>query len=170
MSRSILCVVLFVLLVAFASQYESIGQTKDKPLTINVDDIGKSVTLIGRLGKPLGTRMEIRGRWSTPEFPVKDDSPRFTVTHIDGKKIDKPVEFNIGQIEAKIRDKAANPQDAIPNYKEWDSLEGQEWTMTAYETGYFSWDDGTNQVAYYTRPFTSMIEAVVTSKKPADQK
>jgi hypothetical protein len=73
------------LLVTFASQYESAGQTKKKPIAINVEDIGDSVILIGRLGKPLGTKMKMRGLWSMPEAVQKDNSPRFTVTHIDGK-------------------------------------------------------------------------------------
>jgi hypothetical protein len=60
--------------------------------------------------------------------------------------------------------------NAIPEFKGWRALEGQEWTMTGYETGSVHiGDDETMQLPYYTRPFTSEIVAVLTSKKTADQ-
>src|SRR5262245_53336621 len=52
---------------------------------VNVDEIGGSVVLIGRLGKPLGEKMTVRGQWVPAPQRAKDNSPRFNVTEVDGK-------------------------------------------------------------------------------------
>src|SRR5262245_47473281 len=65
---------------------------------VSVADIGNRVTLVGLLGKQLGTMMEVSGTWRYPGPNVKDDSMRFIVSHVDGKELEKPVEFNVAQI------------------------------------------------------------------------
>ena len=132
--RTVLCVVAAIsallvgrsLLVPGAS-----AQQKAAPIEISVDEIGKNLILIGRLKKPLGTLMTIRGKWSYPDGRVKDYSLRFTVTHVDGQELPEPVEFNVAQL--KVVTKAGS--NAIPSYESHKQLVGVEWTLRAYETG-----------------------------------
>jgi hypothetical protein len=122
-------------LIVLASGTTSLVMSADKErkpkVTVPVESIGSDVTLVGRMGEPLGTMMEVKGTWSQPKEIVKDNSPRFNVTHVNGKKLDTPVEFNIAQITADTPDR----KTAIPELNEWKTLEGVSWTMRAYETG-----------------------------------
>ena len=143
-------------------------EPKHKPRTVRVSDIGDSIILIGRLGKPLGEKMVIRGKWSLPKESVKDSSPRFTVTSVDERSLETPVEFNLGQ----MRLLTTNHRDAKPKQEDWKSLDSVEWQMTAYETGYSGATPDEyreeNPVfpqsakPYYTRWFTSELVAVRT--------
>lgn len=143
------------------------GQANSGASKVSVDDLGRSVTLVGRLGVPLGVTMEIRGRWSMPAKTVKDYSPRFTVTNVDGRELRRPVEFNIDQITVGTPDH----KDALPDWRRWNKLDGREWSLVAYETGYIEMSPdeyGEKQPVfpivagpYYAEPFTSKIIAAM---------
>lgn len=142
------------------------SQEKDKPLSINVEDIGTKVTLIGRLGEPLGKMMNLQGTWKYPEGDVKDSSLRFTVNLVNGHKLAKAVEFNIAQISARSGD----GKDAIPVYERRGSLNGVTWNLRAYETGFLRVtpnEDRTGRFApvpaipYWYRPFTSQLNGTI---------
>ena len=108
------------------------AESKDR---IPVDELGKSADLIGRLGKPLGSWVTIKGTWSYPKSRngrrPKDASLRFTVSHVDGVELAKSVEFNIAQIDAKN----SQGQSAFQEFKDRRKLDGRTWTLKAYETG-----------------------------------
>jgi hypothetical protein len=61
-------------------------------------DIGTRVQIIGCLGYPLGELVTIQGSWirprGLPNQPVKDDSPYFSVTSVNGKRLETPVRFD----------------------------------------------------------------------------
>jgi hypothetical protein len=128
-------------------------------LAINVDDIGTKVTLVGRLGQPLGKMMKLRGSWNYPSGLEKDYSLRFTVTVVNDHKLATPVEFNIAQIKPRTKDHEA----AIPEYKRRKDLVGVTWTLNAYETCRFSEipSDVIAQVPYWQRTFTSEVIGTV---------
>ena len=126
--------------------------TPSQNVVIHVDDIGKirpigiAVTLVGRLGKPLATKLQLRGRWKVLQgsrMPKYIQSPvRFVVFEVDGSQLAEGVEFVHDQVKAEFLkwptdDHTAVPirTNAIPSRPE--SLDGEEWTMTAYETGCF---------------------------------
>ena len=132
----------------------------DATLAINVDDIGTKVTLVGRLGQPLGKMMKLRGSWKYPNGVMKDDSLWFTVTAVNGHKLATPVEFNIAQISARTDD----DKDAIPEYKHQKDLDGVAWTVNAYETGRFSaipQHGFSVALPYWQRTFTSEVVGTV---------
>ena len=122
-------------------------------IEIRVEDIGrrigksKSVTLVGRLGKPLATKLQLRGRWQMSQRPPRDVYPmhphvQFVVFEINGSRLPKSVDFDLTQVKAEFLkwptdDHTAAPTrtNAIPSKPE--SLDGEEWTMTVYETGRF---------------------------------
>ena len=61
-------------------------------------DIGTRVQIIGRLGYPLGELVTIQGSWirprGLPNQPPKDDTPYFSVTSVNGKRLETPVRFD----------------------------------------------------------------------------
>ena len=141
-----------------------------EPITVSVEDIGSKVTLVGRLGQPLGKMMEVKGTWRMPDDVVKDYSLRFIVSHVNGKPLKEPVEFNVAQIDAVSK----YGNTAIPKYawpiEEQSTLDGVAWTLRAYETGRIDsippqyWKErGTLEHArpYWTESFTSQLVGVV---------
>lgn len=140
----------------------------DRKIHVSVDDLGKSAELIGRLGKPLGTWVTIKGKWALPKAVVKEYSPRFMATHVDGAKLEKPVEFNIGQVEAVD----SSGKSVMPKPENRRKLDGQTWTLEAYESGEFHITPpeyyeaigvvpGSVQTPYYFGKFTSEIVGVL---------
>ena len=151
---------------------QAFGEEQTPPQLISVEEIGKSIVLVGRLGVPLGEKMEICGYWHFPAPPhEKDSSIRFTVTIVNGTKLAKPVEFNNGQLNFLNREHL----NVIPDYKAHRELDGQTWTVMAYETGCIRitpdeyWDESpvfpVVQVPYYTRALTSFLVGVVKRKE-----
>lgn len=138
---------------------------KNAPIEVSVDEIGKNLILIGRLKKPLGTLLTVRGKWSYPHSRVKDYSLRFTVTHLDGQKLRDPIEYNVSQLMVVTKD--GSP--AIPPRKRHEQLVGVEWTLRAYETGFlhivspeaFQNDPVPGGLPYYFDTFTSEINGVL---------
>ncbi len=145
------------------------AQMSEAKIKIQVENIGRSVVLIGRLRKPLGEKMTVRGRWALPSGVPKDNSPRFTVFEVNGKALAQPVEFNIEQLTAYTTEH----RDALPDYDHRKSLDRQVWSMFAYETGRVAFKPNeelekfpvfpVEQAAYYASAFTSELVAVVTS-------
>lgn len=162
-------VALFGIVLLFGAQRGRSGE-KDTPLSVNVEDIGKRVILIGRLGVPLGKMMKLQGRWHYPDELEKDDSLRFTVTHVNDRKLREPVEFDIAQIKAVTQ----AGKNAVPVHQREKTLDGVRWTLLAYETGRITStpDDGLVQTPHWIRPFTSELRGTVrteTSSKKAFQ-
>jgi hypothetical protein len=170
MKTSSTVVVSLVLLAALAltrvpSSALSSGPGPTTPIL--VEDIGTKVTLVGRLGVPLGKMMEVRGTWAYPKGLVKDFSLRFTVTHVNGKSLPSPVEFDVGLVRAVMPDR----KDAIPKYEDHKRLAGSSWMLRAYETGRFYpipmdyWrelgDETSMQPPYWTKTFVSELVGVV---------
>lgn len=164
-----------ILLVTSAMFGASLVLAEDQPppATVSVADIGTKVALVGRLGQPLGAMMTLRGRWAYPvesPGPVKDNSIRFTVSHVNGKQLAQPVEFNVAQIDAV----SADGKSAIPGRREGQAaLDGVSWTFRAYETGRFDkipeeyWKErgtGPPGLPYWTTTFTSKLVGIVQGR------
>jgi hypothetical protein len=166
MRRLVVTAALAIFAYSLIARPVSSEPTRGEKMDIHVDEIGKTVTLIGRLGVPLGQECRIRGKWSIPTGPVKDDSPRFTVLELDGKQLQRPLEFALGQMNVMN----AEHKSVLPGYKTWNALDGQEWKLIAYEQGRVRINNdfpggrrGLMAMPYYIRPFTSELTAVVTS-------
>jgi hypothetical protein len=75
------------------------GPIEVQPTVLKVlaSDIGTRVQIIGRLGYPLGELVTIRGAWIRPRGlanqPLKDDTPYFSVTSVNGRRLETPVIF-----------------------------------------------------------------------------
>jgi hypothetical protein len=128
------CICASTILIATASLYlvsrlPAMADNQKKMQRVSVDEIGRTVQLVGRLGVPLGDAVEINGYWHFPsQRHEKDDSIRFTVTVVDGKTLNVPVEFNHGQVAFSD----ASHQSVIPEFGKHSELESQVWTLIAY--------------------------------------
>lgn len=162
-----------------ANSFAVTGQAADKPCQIDVSKIGSSVTLIGTLGRPLGSKMQIKGTWVADE--AVGEPPLFSITQVDGVQLSKPVAFYKDQILATTkglpislespfrRSKSFNAfSDYDANYS-YSSLIGEKWTMMAYETGYISIthsdfnpkEEVHPAMPVWSRPFTPLLVGVV---------
>ncbi|HUY90676.1 MAG TPA: hypothetical protein VMV10_18215 [Pirellulales bacterium] len=152
----------------FAAAPSAAAAEADGKIRISVEEIGKTADLIGRLGKPLGTWVTVKGKWALPKKVVKDFSLRFTVTHVNGAKLEKAVEFHVTQIMAVDR----RGKSIMPKPENRRKLDGQTWTLNAYETGEFHITPpeyyravgivpGSMQEPYYFDTFTSKIDGVL---------
>jgi hypothetical protein len=101
------------------------------PKTIGVDDLvyvenarqKDKTVVIGRLGQPLREVMSLKGIWVDPGKLVKDRSLRFQVLEVNGRELDKPVDFYLRCVEVvKERDNKIRPTAA-----------GEKWELRAYE-------------------------------------
>ena len=55
--------------------------------TVRATDLGKTIELIGRLGKPMTEVVEIKGHWEDREF-TKASRYVFVVKDVDGRPLD----------------------------------------------------------------------------------
>jgi len=125
------------LLVATLCAAPGSSQSPESTIAIKVTDISADVTLIGRLGKPLGTMLNVTGTWGFPDQsngPTKDYSLRFSVTHVDGSRLSRPVILRVGAVHVTDH----NGTDLIPDRDEHAMLDGNRWTLRVYETGRFT--------------------------------
>jgi hypothetical protein len=144
-----------------------------EPMTmIPVEDIGTKVALVGRLGQPLGTLIEVKGTWHKPEIlapynAVKDSSLRFTVSHVNGTLLKSPVELHVAQVKA-VYHGGRNGRPSVAK-----AVEGASWTLRAYERGRFegspeNWYEveGTYpaQSPHWLKTFTTELVGVVQER------
>lgn len=145
-----------------------------RKVVVSVADVDQTVTLMGRLGQPLGTMMEVRGTWKYPPvkkspegklLATKDTSLRFVVSHVNGKPLNPPLDIH--RLEARTREGV----DAVALEQKKGALVGDTWTMRGYETGNYSgvpeeyWkESGIGSVALpvWTQPFDTEFVGIVT--------
>ena len=60
---------------------------------VAASDLVTRIPVIGSLGIPLWQKATIRGKWVDPGPLVKDSAFTFYVSSVNGKKLEKPVEF-----------------------------------------------------------------------------
>ena len=159
-----------LVLFSVASALLPASLAAQEPAAVSVEDIGTKVVLVGRLGQPLGTMMDVQGTWKFPDRFDKDYSLRFLVSHVNGKALLKPVEFDWAQVKVI----STNGENAIPKSDERKTLDGLAWTLRAYETGRFNripkdyWEEpGTRRDAspyWMTKTFTSELVGVLRSR------
>lgn len=155
-------------------------ELQDKRMvTVRVQDIPTTVQLIGRLGKPLGSLLTIRGKWIKPKDNVKDNSLRFLVAFVGGKELSEKVEWNhaqIGAILSRPRGRGPKPGELWDWKFDWGGsnpppapADGDTWEILGVETGCFDWYSHevakeialwTQQSAYYSSGFNTRIEYI----------
>src|SRR5262245_17379325 len=113
--QTLLPVVAIAAFFTFLRPGSSQSQSQSEPQSrksISIDDIPQWVQIIGRLGKPLGEAVTVRGQWEQPPGRAKVNALRFIILSVNGIKPEKPVWFhrryvNVdrGSLEPKIEPK-----------------------------------------------------------------
>lgn len=108
-------------------------------LKVSADDLnsGKAV-ILGRLAIPLKTMATIRGVWKFPprgEFPAKDGSPTFHVTHVDGDLVKQPATFH----RALVRMSSPRSEKDVEGeeIERPNPADGEVWEFRGFESGRF---------------------------------
>ncbi len=94
----------------------------DYPDSVAAEDLLSRVKIIGKLGRPLGEIVQLKGYW-TSDGVHKDNELRLKITEINGKPIEKAALFRRSQVEGWGVAKETRP--AI----------GVVWQVRALETG-----------------------------------
>ena len=126
-----------------------VGDEPKAPTTVRADEIGRSVSVLGKLGSPLRSVVSVSGVWvELTEGPEKPGSSLwFRVVEVGGKRLDKPVEFRVLDVEVlEKRGKTIEP------------AKGEQWELRAYET----WPD-------YGHPSDFITEMGQLTGAPAPQ-
>ncbi|MEI8382872.1 MAG: hypothetical protein WCJ09_22320, partial [Planctomycetota bacterium] len=93
--------------------------------SVNASDVGRTVKIIGLLGKPMTEPVAIKGHWIFDKGS-KASSYVFRVTMVAGKQLDEPVDFN----QCVVSLDAVRVTDDV-------SALGETWTCVAIELGQF---------------------------------
>lgn len=142
MSRTCLSGLAILLLATVGASRGTVESARAEPqeiVKVSADDLasGKAI-VIGRLGIPLKTMMTVRGIWMYKppgEFPRKPTRyPPFHVTHVNGKKLEKPVEFYGDLVHVTY---PLPWDDSDKESKEPTPSDGDIWELRVYETGKF---------------------------------
>lgn len=123
MSIALLAVAGFVVYGTFDSAAQP--PSRQAQQTVRAADLGKTVQLIGRLGKPMTEVVEIEGHWEDRGF-TKASRYVFVVTAAAGRPLDPPAEFNRYVVSIDGNDMADS-----------DAALGETWTCKAIELGRF---------------------------------
>jgi hypothetical protein len=97
-----------------------------RKISIKAVEIGSTVQIIGRLGKPMGTLMSLRGQWRMPSNTPKPPALEFHVTHVDGQRLSNEVVFYKCVVTAFNQ-----------KHKHHHEADGVVWEMQALEEGRF---------------------------------
>jgi hypothetical protein len=101
------------------------GDEPKPPTTIRADEVGRSVSVLGKLRSPLRSVVSVSGVWvELSEGPSKPGSSLwFRVVEVNSKLLDNPVEFrglDVGVLEK--------------DGKVIEPAKGEQWELRAYET------------------------------------
>ncbi len=143
-----------LVVVGFTDAEEPVGsEPRDKPITsIRAEDIPEKAQIIGRLGKPLGDLITIRGKWIKPGRQAKDRSLTLHVDRVNGKALEAAIELHslqVRTISLLRHERGRKPRPGEP----WDwhfdlkgtelpptRSDGEVWEMAGVETGEFDTD------------------------------
>jgi len=117
-SQFVLCSLMPPIFLALIGAVDS----KSEVQTISYKDIPERVKIIGKLGRPLGELVIVRGRW-VDVSREKPGLPLFFVDQVDGKLLNPPAEF----VEVQP---VAGPDSVVRGM-------GEAWELRGVETGGF---------------------------------
>ncbi len=117
-----------------ASKPDFKSAAADAALQVRAQDIGKKVRIIGRLGKPMGERLKVKGEWREPSEVTKPNGLHFLVTHVDGTELAEPVEFPEDLVDVKL---LGDSNLSWIKWKKKQPVAGEVWEFRGYELGQF---------------------------------
>lgn len=113
-----LCIIMSSVFVSCACKHD-----KMKNSVMSYEALRKDVTILGKLGYPLGTYVQVRGKWKRHAGVLKADPVYFAITEVNGLSVHPEVEFSKGDLEAEATEDRVRPIDQ------------SVWELSGYETG-----------------------------------
>ena len=96
--------------------------------TVKASELLRGIAVISELKCPLGKMVTIRGsRYEPDTNATKSSDPRFRITHIDGKPLKSPIDY-----DSMLMGPSAIPEGPMTATP----LDGDLWELRGYETGY----------------------------------
>jgi len=120
-SRQLVAVCLLVQLGSISTACDQ----KREPIMVHYSDIPKRVQIIGKLGRPLGELVTVRGKWTAPSLAKPGLPTIFMVNQVNGRFLDPPAEFD--DVEPVWEKDAEFTKETV----------GEEWELRGVETGGF---------------------------------
>ncbi len=121
-----------------ASESDAKSTAAEGKILLRFQDLGKKYDIIGKLGKPMGATIKVKGKWRDPSDVTKSSGLHFLVTQIDGKELAEPVEFPEGLVDVKLF--------ADGHWTEWKKMQpvaGEVWEFRGHE----DWHSGKTWLA-----------------------
>lgn len=98
---------------------------KPKTRSVHYSDMPGRVRIMGKLGRPLGQLVTVRGRWRAQDESKPGQPAVFVVEQVGGRLLDPPAEFT--DVEVVWKEDAAFEKKTV----------GEEWELRGVETGGF---------------------------------
>ncbi len=94
------------------------------PVTVRADEIGQSVTVMGRLQSPIRSVLSVSGVWQkSTERSKPGELLNFYVDEVNGRRLDSPVAFR--DLDVAVIDASEKPVQPVV---------GARWALRAYES------------------------------------
>jgi len=108
---------------------DSQAEPKEKKAVQSVAaaDIGNSVQVIGRLGKPMAEIIKLEGHWEEKEYIAKGSQYFFRVTKVDNEALASPVDFDPNIVEIIDDDAVGDKKVQL----------GENWSFQGMELGQY---------------------------------
>ena len=87
-----------ILFSARTSTARSADKANKEAKPISFDELATTYRIIGRLGKPLGEFVTVRGMWEENKENVKFGSLTMRITHIDGRECDRNLVYHLRDV------------------------------------------------------------------------
>lgn len=98
------------------------AESRQARVVVSSSSLVENLSIVGRLGHPIGSLVTIRGIWHVPG----PKGPDFEVTHINGARLTEPVFFSY----------LSNNVES-PELRDYRPLDGEVWERRAFESGEF---------------------------------
>jgi hypothetical protein len=87
------------------------------------ESLNNEILILGKLGLPLGTRVNVKGEWQRQAGPTKGDDYQFVVSEVNGSPVGAIIKFEQSRLSPFIEGERAQV------------VEGSVWEFEGFETG-----------------------------------
>lgn len=131
-----------VLLMRSGADSQAEPKEKKPVQSVAAADLGSSVHVIGRLGKPMTELITIEGHWEEKEYIAKGSQYFFRVTKVDDEALTPPVDFDPDIVEIIDDDAVGGKKVRL----------GENWSFQGMELGQFRYAVSNQWEAFYGAP------------------
>lgn len=98
------------------------NSTERRP-AFSYESLNNEILILGKLGLPLGTRVNVKGEWQRQAGPTKGDDYQFVVSEVNGSPVGANIKFDQSKLSPFIEGERVQ------------LIEGSVWELEGFETG-----------------------------------